>query len=188
MEPHSKMGDGAKEAKPQATAGGSWLYGRWSSYCGWVVLVTFLLDQFHKWWMILIYKIEAKGRVTVTPFLDLVFVINKGVSYGMLSQDGHEGQWLLAGFAVLTSLALWIWLAKTGTGRLMAGSLGLIIGGALGNALDRLLIGGVADFFSLHAWGFYWYVFNIADVAIVAGVVGLLYESFIATRSEPDSL
>ena len=138
--------------------------------------------------MILVSNIGSKGRVTVTSFLDLVFVVNKGVSYGMLTQDGHEGQWLLAGFAVLTSLALWIWLAKTGTGRLMAGSLGLIIGGALGNALDRLLIGGVADFFSLHAWGFYWYVFNIADVAIVAGVIGLLYESFVATRSEPDSL
>lgn len=172
---------------PTAAASGSWLYGQWSAYCGWVVLVTFLLDQFHKWWMILVYKIGSKGRVTVTPFLDLVFVVNKGVSYGMLTQDGHEGQWLLAGFAVLTSLALWIWLAKTGTGRLMAASLGLIIGGALGNALDRLLIGGVADFFSLHAWGFYWYVFNIADVAIVAGVIGLLYESFVASRSEPDS-
>ena len=185
MDSHSKTGEGSTGTTPQAAGTGWSLYGPWSSYCGWIVLVTFLLDQFHKWWMILIYKIGSKGRVTVTPFLDLVFVINKGVSYGLLSQDGHEGQWLLAGFAVLTSLALWIWLAKAGTGRLMAASLGLIIGGALGNALDRLLIGGVADFFSLHAWGFYWYVFNIADVAIVAGVIGLLYESFVASRSEP---
>jgi signal peptidase II len=59
----------------------------------------------------------------------------------------------------------------------MTWSLALIIGGALGNAIDRVLIGGVADFFSMHAFGFYWYVFNIADVAIVAGVVGLLYDS-----------
>ena len=65
----------------------------------------------------------------------------------------------------------------------MAASLGLIIGGALGNAIDRLLLGGVADFFSLHAFGFYWYVFNIADVAIVAGVVGLLYDSFVPSRN-----
>lgn len=60
----------------------------------------------------------------------------------------------------------------------MAISLGLIIGGAIGNAIDRLRLGGVADFFSFHAYGFHWYVFNIADVAIVAGVLGLLYESF----------
>ena len=61
----------------------------------------------------------------------------------------------------------------------MAVSLALIIGGAIGNAIDRLRIGGVADFFSLHAYGYYWYVFNIADVAIVAGVAGLLYESLL---------
>jgi signal peptidase II len=65
----------------------------------------------------------------------------------------------------------------------MALSLGLIMGGALGNALDRVLIGGVADFFSLHAFGFYWYVFNIADVAIVAGVIGLLYDSLRSSRN-----
>jgi signal peptidase II len=66
----------------------------------------------------------------------------------------------------------------------MAWGIGLIIGGAIGNAIDRVLIGGVADFFSLHAFGFYWYVFNIADVAIVAGVAALLYESFVASRND----
>ncbi len=66
----------------------------------------------------------------------------------------------------------------------MAVSLGLIIGGAIGNAIDRAKLGGVADFFSLHAFGFYWYVFNIADVAIVAGVIGLLYDSLWASRND----
>ena len=66
----------------------------------------------------------------------------------------------------------------------MAVASALIIGGALGNALDRVLIGGVADFFSLHGFGFYWYVFNIADVAIVAGVVGLLYDSYKTSRND----
>jgi signal peptidase II len=75
-------------------------------------------------------------------------------------------------------VCLWLWLNRSGAGRLMAIGLGLIIGGALGNAIDRLRLGGVADFFSLHAYGYYWYVFNIADVAIVAGVLALLYESF----------
>jgi signal peptidase II len=77
-----------------------------------------------------------------------------------------------------------VWLARGITSRLVAGSIGLIMGGAGGNAIDRLVLGGVADFFSLHAWGFYWYVFNIADAAIVAGVIGLLYDSFGPSRKD----
>jgi signal peptidase II len=102
----------------------------------------------------------------------------------MFNQDSQSGQYLLAGFAVAVSLALWVWIARGGESRLMAISVALIIGGALGNALDRILIGGVADFFSMHAFGFYWYVFNIADVAIVAGVVGLLYDSYKSSRKD----
>lgn len=159
-------------------------YGPWSGLAAKVAGATFVIDQAHKWWMLLVYEIESKGRVVVTPFLDLVFVKNTGISYSMFDSSSQAWQVALAGFAVVASLALWMWLARAGTGRLMAWSLGLIIGGALGNALDRLLIGGVADFFSLHAFGFYWYVFNIADVAIVAGVVGLLYDSFFEDRND----
>jgi signal peptidase II len=162
-------------------AGPTLLWGTYSRLGLWVVVATFVLDQAHKWWMLSIYRIAERGRVRVTPFLDLVLVLNRGVSYGLLN---NSGPWLLTGFAVLTSLLLWVWLARAGTSRLMAWSLGLIIGGALGNALDRVLLGGVADFFSLHAFGFYWYVFNIADVAIVAGVVGLLYDSFWTSRND----
>ena len=74
-----------------------------------------------------------------------------------------------------------VWLARGVTNKLVAVSLGLVMGGAAGNAIDRVALGGVADFFSLHAFGFYWYVFNLADVAIVAGVVGLLYD-FVRTE------
>lgn len=162
----------------------NYFWGEWSKLGLVVALATFIIDQAHKWWMIGIYNIEQKGKVTITPFLDLVFVKNTGISYSMLNQSSYEGQIALSVFAVFASLALWGWLAVGGTGRLMAWSLGLIMGGALGNALDRVLIGGVADFFSLHAFGFYWYVFNIADVAIVAGVIGLLYDSFIASRND----
>ncbi|MGD9803021.1 MAG: signal peptidase II [Hyphomicrobiaceae bacterium] len=147
----------------------------------WVILLTFVIDQAHKWWMINVYQIAKGQRTYVTPFLDLVYVINKGVSYGLLD---NSGPWLLTGFAVLVSAVLWLWLSQPSTSRVMAVSLGLIIGGALANALDRLHLGGVADFFSLHAFGFYWYVFNIADVAIVAGVVGLLYDSVWTSRND----
>ena len=157
----------------------SLLWGRWSALGLAVALVTVAIDQAHKWWMLGPYDIVNKGRVTITSFFDLVFVKNTGISYSLFDQDSQAGQNMLAAFAVIASLALWIWLARSGTGRLLAWSLGLIIGGALGNGIDRLLIGGVADFFSLHAFGFYWYVFNIADMAIVAGVAGLLYESLV---------
>lgn len=161
-----------------------WLWGPYSALALKIALAVFAIDQAHKAWMLLIYRIQEKGRVTVTPFLDLVFVKNTGISYSLLDDDGAHWQIVLAAFAVVASLALWVWLARAGTGRLMAWALGLIIGGALANGLDRVLIGGVADFFSLHAFGFYWYVFNIADVAIVAGVAVLLYESFVGSRND----
>lgn len=142
-----------------------------------VIAITVAIDQLHKWWMLSFFDIESKGRVVVAPFLDLVYVKNIGVSYSLFNQESMSGQYLLVAFAVIASIGLWIWLNWSRGGRLMALSLGLIIGGALGNAIDRLRLGGVADFFSFHAFGFHWYVFNIADVAIVAGVIGLLYES-----------
>lgn len=142
-----------------------------------VIAATMVIDQLHKWWMLSVFEIEAKGRVVVTPFLDLVYVKNIGVSYSLFNQESMSGQYLLVAFAALASIGLWIWLNWSRGSQFMALSLGLIIGGALGNAIDRLRLGGVADFFSLHAYGFHWYVFNIADVAIVAGVIGLLYES-----------
>lgn len=158
-----------------------WVWGPASRLGLWVIVATFVVDQAHKWWMLNVYEIPKGQRIYVTPFLDLVYVINKGVSYGLLNDSGP---WLLTGFALLVAAALWVWLSHPSTGRLLALSLGLIIGGALANALDRLHLGGVADFFSLHAFGFYWYVFNIADVAIVAGVIGLLYESIWTSRND----
>jgi signal peptidase II len=161
-----------------------WLWGPYSRLGLIVFLVTLALDQAHKWWMLEIYGIAERGRVAVTPFLDLVFVKNIGISYSLFDQESYAGQIMLAAFGVAATAALWVWLARGATGRLLAVSLGLIMGGAIGNAIDRVVLGGVADFFSLHAFGFYWYVFNIADVAIVAGVFGLLYDSLMASRKD----
>ena len=152
-----------------------------------VALATLLLDQASKAWVLLGLGLPERGRITVAPFMDFVFVKNTGISYGMLSMDDWRGQALLTAFAAVVAVALAVWLARGVTTRLVAVSLGLIIGGAVGNAIDRLLIGGVADFVSLHAFGFYWYVFNIADVAIVAGVAGLLYDSFWVSRNDATS-
>jgi signal peptidase II len=161
----------------------SWVWGPWSRLGLTVALVAIVIDQAHKIWMISVYGIASRGRVVVTPFLDLIYVLNTGISYSLLSLEGVRGQVALASFAVLAAVALTVWLARGVDSWLLAISTGLIIGGAIGNAIDRIRLGGVADFFSLHAFGFYWYVFNIADVAIVAGVAGLLYDSLIVSRS-----
>jgi signal peptidase II len=153
-----------------------WLWGPLSPFGLGVAALTVLVDQAHKSWMLYVYEIGAKGVVTLAPFFDLVLVWNQGISYGLLPQEGALGRWALILFACVASLALAYWLARVES-RLMAASIGLIIGGATGNAIDRILYGAVADFFSFHAFGLQWYVFNIADTAIVAGVAGLLYES-----------
>lgn len=160
------------------------LWGLYSRAALIAAVATAVIDQAHKYWMIHVYDIGPKVRVAVTPFLDLVYVKNIGISYSFFNQESFGGQLALAAFAAVASLALWVWAARVATGKLMAVSLGLIIGGAVGNAIDRLVLGGVADFFSAHAFGFYWYVFNIADVAIVAGVAGLLYDSFVSSRND----
>ena len=168
----------------EASAPRGWLWGPYSLLGLAVALATIGLDQANKLWMLDVYGIAERGRVAVTPFLDLVYVKNIGISYSLLDQASYEGQLMLASFGVLATLALWVWLSRGGTNRLMGVSLGLIMGGAIGNAIDRVRLGGVADFFSLHAFGYYWYVFNVADVAIVAGVAGLLYDSFLASRKD----
>jgi len=141
-----------------------------------IAVLVLLTDQAHKVWMLYVYDIGARGMVRLAPFFDLVLVWNQGVSYGLLEQRSALGRWALILFAFAAAAGLVVWLARTSS-RLAAAGIGLIVGGALGNAIDRVVYGAVADFFSLHAFGYQWYIFNIADSAIVAGVVGLLYES-----------
>ena len=147
-----------------------------------VAVAAAVVDQATKLWLIFPADIGGRGRVTLTPFLDLVLTWNKGISYGLFPQEGPFGQWALLALKAIAAVLLWIWLARA-TSRLTAVSLGLIVGGAVGNAIDRLAYGAVADFVLLHittqSFDFNWYVFNLADVAIVAGVVGLLYETLV---------
>lgn len=146
-------------------------------------VISAIADQAHKWWMLKVFDIEAKGQVAVTPFLDLVMVWNKGISYGLFQQGSALGQIVLAGFAVVAVIALIVWLARMSCVIGAAGA-GLVMGGAAGNAIDRVVHGAVADFFSFHAGDFYWYVFNVADAAIVAGVAGLMYESICSSHKK----
>ncbi len=139
-----------------------------------------VLDQGVKLWLINGVGIAAVGPIRVTSFLDLVLVWNRGISYGLFTQDSDLGRWVLAGFTLLASLAIAVWLSRS-TRMLTGVALGLVLAGALGNGIDRWAYGAVADFFHFHVGSFSWYVFNLADVWIVAGVAGLLYDS-LASR------
>ncbi|MFM1814914.1 MAG: hypothetical protein RLZ98_1609 [Pseudomonadota bacterium] len=167
----------------ESTMKSGWLWGPYSKLGLGLAAATLIIDQLHKWWTLEVYRLIEKGVVAITPFLNFNFTLNKGISYGLLTQHSREGQLLLASFAFVAAIALAVWLARGATNRIMAASIGLIIGGAISNAIDRLYLGGVADYIQLHAFGYSWYVFNIADVAIVAGVIGLLYDSFWSSRN-----
>jgi signal peptidase II len=145
-----------------------------------VAVLACAFDQTSKFWLLDVFDLAGRGAVKVAPFTDFVLTWNTGISYGLFPQQGLVGQWALLLFKVAAVIFLWVWLARS-TSRLTAAALGLIIGGALGNAIDRLHWPGVLDFVLWHVespgFTFRWYVFNLADVAIVAGVIGLLYES-----------
>ena len=145
-------------------------------------LAALMLDQAHKYWMLNVYDIAARQPVTLTPFLDLVLSWNYGVSYSLFSTHDGLARYAMLAVQVAIVVGLTIWLRRV-TNHLGALALGLVIGGALGNMTDRLARGAVADFFHLHTTlpvgPLANYVFNVADVAITAGVALLLYESFL---------
>lgn len=109
-------------------------------------------------------------RIAILPFFDVVMVWNRGISYGLFQAETDFHRWLLAAFA-LGVIGFLVWWLRGIQDLRLAQAIGLIIGGALGNVIDRILYGAVADFFLLHAAGYEWYVFNIADTAVVLGVV-----------------
>lgn len=129
-------------------------------------------------------ELSPSAHIPVLPFFDLVMVWNPGISYGLLPAHGLFGTTLLALFSLAAVGGLGWWLWHVGR-RLLAVALGLIIGGAIGNLIDRLIYGRVADFFHFYVHGYDWYVFNVADCAITLGVAALLYDALL--RPEPDA-
>lgn len=144
-------------------------------------LAALAIDQAVKSWLLYGFDLARRGAVTITPFFDLVLAWNTGISYGWFQNEGPLGQAVLVGVKVVAVVVLAIWMARS-QARIATIGLGLIIGGAIGNGIDRLIYGAVVDFALFHVEiageTRNWYVFNLADVAIVAGVVGLLYDSF----------
>ena len=145
-------------------------------------LAVLALDQASKLWLLRVFDIGHRGAVKVAPFFDLVLAWNPGISFGWFQNDSPAAQVVLMIVKAVAVIVLAIWMARSRT-LLATVGLGLIIGGAIGNAIDRFAYGAVVDFalFHLQIGGntYNWYVFNLADVAIVAGVAALLYDSFL---------
>ena len=135
-----------------------------------------LFDQASKWWIVEVVM-NPPHAIEVTSFFNIVLAHNRGVSFGLFAAGSDTGKWVLVGVALLISafLVRWLWQSSHG---LTATALGLIIGGAIGNVIDRVLLGAVVDFLDFHALGYHWPAFNIADTAIFIGAAGIILESF----------
>lgn len=147
-----------------------------------VASLVLLADQFTKWWM-LVDVMNPPRVMPLAPFLNIVLVMNPGVSFGILGSAPQWVGWVLVVFALAIVAALSIWLRSV-TERLLAAGLGLVVGGAVGNVVDRVRFGAVVDFLDLHWGDFHWPAFNVADSAITVGVVLLILD---ALKTRPDS-
>ncbi|MCP5412912.1 MAG: signal peptidase II [Alphaproteobacteria bacterium] len=140
--------------------------------------VALVADQGSKLFMLYglgFVQMAPREAIPVLPFFNLVMVWNRGISYGLFPASGPLSTALLVGVSLgaVVGLTWWLWGS---TSRALTAGFGLIIGGALGNLIDRLLYGKVADFFHFYGFGYDWYVFNIADLAITLGAVAIIYD------------
>jgi len=144
-----------------------------------IAAVCTALDQASKWLMGVLER--AGGPIELLPFFNLVMVWNPGVSFGMFQSGSAWAPWILSALALVIVFVLVRWLAKAET-RFIAAGLGFVIGGALGNVIDRMVWGKVADFFDVYIDTWHWPAFNIADAAIVIGAAILLLDGLFASR------
>ncbi len=142
--------------------------------CGVIILV---LDQITKWWIVTEVMYPPR-LIPVFPSFNLVMGWNRGVSFGIFDSSSPPNQWLLISLALIIVTVLLIWL-KRAESRLISTALGMIIGGALGNVLDRIHYGAVADFLDFYIGNFHWPAFNVADAGITIGVIVLVLESVL---------
>jgi len=143
-------------------------------------LAVIVADQISKYWVLGVYDLPARGTVEILPVFSLSMVWNRGVSFGLLAGQADVARWMLVVFSALVAAAL-VWWARKADRLITAVALGLIIGGAVGNAIDRARFGAVVDFLDFSGLGFPW-VFNVADSGITVGVILLLLEGLIPKR------
>ncbi|HLB97510.1 MAG TPA: signal peptidase II [Acetobacteraceae bacterium] len=150
-----------------------------------IAVLVLLADQASKWAILSPIDLPGRSPIVLAPVLNLTFVRNSGVTFGLLNGFGEWGHLLLAGLAICVVAALGVWLRRAET-RLTAIALGAIAGGAIGNVIDRLRFGWVVDFIDAHLGNWHWYVFNLADAAIVCGVIALVIDSQWPRRAPAD--
>ena len=159
----------------------------WSSrlglYAYGLAAVVIVLDQIAKFWVLNVYRLPERLSVEILPFFSLSMVWNRGVSFGLLQSDADIGRWGLAVFSTGVAIALAFWARKV-TRPWLAVALGLVIGGAVGNLIDRIRFGAVADFLDFSGLYFPW-VFNVADSAISVGVILLILDSLRPHQRAP---
>lgn len=150
-----------------------------------IIALILVLDQLSKNWVLLAYGEISRSIAEVTPFFNLVMVWNRGVSFGMFSDHPNWMPTILTVVAVAITgfLFTWMWKEKK---QFTIIALALVIGGAIGNVVDRIRFGAVVDFLDFHAFGYHWPAFNIADAAIFIGVVLLLIETIMESKHEPE--
>lgn len=148
-----------------------------------VAAAVLVLDQASKW-LILAEVMRPPRVLEVTGFFNIVLVWNRGISFGLLGGAGPWQAWLLAAFATVVAGGLLVWLHRAAPGRLAGAGVGLIVGGALGNVVDRLRFGAVVDFLDVHAGGWHWPAFNVADSAITVGVAVLVVDAVLRDRGK----
>lgn len=145
--------------------------------------IVFVLDQVSKE---LVLAAQDQLPLVVAPFFNLVLVWNPGVSFGMFGGDEALEPWILVGLALVIAAGLLVWLSRE-RDRASALAIGLVLGGAIGNVIDRLRHGAVVDFLDFHLSGYHWPAFNLADSAIVVGALLLVAESFMVKKKEAAS-
>jgi signal peptidase II len=146
---------------------------RWGVVAAALVVVA---DQAVKWW-VLVGIMAPPRTIPVTPFFNLVLTWNRGISFGLLNSQQAWNAWLLPVIAVVIVVVLAFWLSRAES-RPLALAFGMVIGGAIGNVVDRLRFdGAVMDFLDLHLFGYHWPAFNVADAAISLGAVALVLQS-----------
>jgi lipoprotein signal peptidase len=148
------------------------------------LLIVLAADQASKWWVLDILRLAPGRPVRVLPVLNLALVWNRGVTFGLLGR-GAVGAWAFVAVALAVVAGLLVWM-KRAESRLAAVAIGAVAGGAIGNVVDRVRYGAVVDFIDAHAFGWHWYVFNVADAAIVCGVIALVLDGL--RRRPHDSL
>lgn len=145
-----------------------------------VASAVIILDQATKWWVVTIFM-NPPRVVDVWPFFSVVLVWNRGVTFGFLDDTPFWGQWAFVGLALAIVAVLLLWLRRAET-KWRAAAIGLIIGGALGNVIDRVNYGAVADFLDFHVTGYHWPAFNIADSAITLGVAIMFFDALFKPK------